>query len=103
MTTDKYVVHLVKCALKDEQPKEKPENLSWSEIFRLADRHMITNMIWYSVDKLKSKPKAELWKKWTEVKNKAIVKDITQRNEYKKIIDAFEKEQIRCMPVKGII
>lgn len=102
MTTDKYVIHLVKCALKNEQPKEKPENLSWDEIFRLADRHMTANIIWYSVSKLTDKPDSELWKKWTEIKNKAVVKDITQRNEYKKIIETFDKEQIRCMPVKGI-
>lgn len=102
MTTDKYVIHLVKCALKKEQPKEKPENLSWDKIFSLANKHMIANMIWYSVEKLKSKPETELWKKWTELKNMTIVKDITQRNEYKKIIAAFAKEQIRCMPVKGI-
>lgn len=102
MTTDKYVIYLAKCALKNENPKEKPENLSWDKIFSLADKHMIANMIWYSVDKLKSKPETELWKKWTETKNKAIVKDITQRSEYKKIIKAFDKKQIRCMPVKGI-
>ena len=102
MTTDKYVIHLIKCALKNEQPKEKPENLSWDKIFSLATKHMIANMIWYSVEKLKLKPETELWTKWTEIKNKAIVKDITQKNEYKKIIAAFDKEQIRCMPVKGI-
>lgn len=102
MTADKYVIHLAKCALKNEYPKEKPDNLAWSEIFRLADMHMISNMIWYSVDKLKSKPEAELWTKWTEIKNKAVVKDITQRNEFKKIISAFEDEKMRCMPVKGI-
>ncbi len=102
MTTDKYVIHLVKCALKNEQPIEKPENLSWDKIFSLANKHMIANMIWYSVEKLKSKPETELWTKWTELKNMAIVKDITQRNEYKKIIAAFDEEQIRCMPVKGI-
>lgn len=102
MTTDKYVIHLAKCALKNENPKEKPENLSWDKIFSLADKHMIANMIWYSVDKLKSKPETELWKKWTEIKNKAIVKDITQRSEYQKIIKAFDKKQIRCMAVKGI-
>ncbi|MDE6664729.1 MAG: nucleotidyltransferase family protein [Ruminococcus sp.] len=102
MTTDKYVIHLIKCALKNEQPKEKPENLSWDKIFYLADKHMTVNMIWYSVNKLTSKPDSELWKKWTELKNMAIVKDITQRNEYKKIIAAFDKEKIRCMPVKGI-
>ncbi|MDE5569188.1 MAG: nucleotidyltransferase family protein [Ruminococcus sp.] len=101
MTTDKYVIHLVKCALKNEQPKEKPENLSWDKIFSLANKHMIANMIWYSVNKL-TVPDSELWKKWTELKNMAIVKDITQRNEYKKIIAAFDNEQIRCMPVKGI-
>lgn len=102
MTTDKYVIHLVKCALKDEQPKEKPEHLSWDELFQFASIHMIANMIWYSIDKLKVKPESELWKKWTEVKNKAIVKDITQRNEFKKIITAFENEQLRCISVKGI-
>ncbi|MCM1316170.1 MAG: nucleotidyltransferase family protein [Alistipes senegalensis] len=102
MTTDKYVIHLVKCTLKNEQPQEKPENLSWDKIFSLTQKHMITNIAWYSVNKLTGKPDSELWTKWTEIKNKAIAKDITQRNEYKKIIAAFDKEKIRCMAVKGI-
>ena len=102
MSTDKYVIHLTKCALKNKNPKEKPENLSWNEIFSLADKHMIVNMLWYSVNKLTEKPAPELWKKWTEIKNKAVVKDIIQRSEYQKIINAFEKKHIRCMAVKGI-
>ena len=102
MSTDKYVIHLTKCALKNKNPKEKPENLSWNEIFSLADKHMIVNMLWYSVNKLTEKPAPELWKKWTEIKNKAVVKDIIQRSEYQKIINAFEKKHIRFMAVKGI-
>ncbi len=102
MTADKYVIHLIKCALKNEQPDEKPANLSWNEIFRLGDKHMISNMVWYSVNKLKDKPQADFWIKWTEIKNKSLVKDITQRSEFDKITAAFEKEQVRCMPVKGL-
>lgn len=102
MTADKYVIHLMKCALKNEQPEEKSADFSWNEIFRLADKHMISNMVWYSVNKLKDKPQADFWIKWTEIKNKSLVKDITQRSEFYKIISAFEKEQVRCMPVKGL-
>ncbi|MDE6035300.1 MAG: nucleotidyltransferase family protein [Ruminococcus sp.] len=102
MSTDRYVIHLAKCALKNSTPKEKPENLSWDAIFTLADKHMIANMLWYSVNKLKNKPAPELWKKWTEIKNKAFVKDIIQKNEYRQIAGIFEKKKIRCMAVKGI-
>jgi len=102
MTTDKYVIHLVRCTLKNEQPQEKSENLSWEDVFRLADKHMIANIVWYSVNKLKNQPEPELWKKWTELKNKALVKDIIQRDECRKLTASFENKKIRCMLLKGI-
>ena len=102
MSTDRYVIHLAKCALKNSIPKEKPENLSWDAILILAEKHMIANMLWYSINKLKNKPAPELWTKWTEIKNKAVVKDIIQKNEYRKIISEFDRKKIRCMAVKGI-
>lgn len=102
MTTDKYIIHLVRCTLKNEQPLEKPEYLLWEDVFRLAENHMIANMVWYSVNRLENIPEPELWKKWTELKNKALVRDIIQRNECGKILMSFEKEKIRCMAVKGI-
>lgn len=101
MTIDKYVIYLVKCALKNEQPKEKPENLLWNKIFSLANKHMTANIIWYSVSKLTDKPDSELWKKWTEIKNKAVVKDITQRNEYKKLLRLLIRNKYAVCPLKG--
>lgn len=102
MTREQYVIHLLKCALLGLQPQEKPEIISFDEIFAFSKAHMIANTIWYSIDKLNVKPDEKLWNEWTEFKNHAIVKDIKQRNEYKNIISAIDKAKIPCVPVKGI-
>ena len=93
-----YLVYLLKCALNKE--KANTTNLSYYDVFDIACKHSIAAMTFESV---KDNLDASLYRKWEEVKNKAIAKDIYQRAELIKLIKLFEDENIRCMPLKGTI
>ena len=75
-TNEHYLIHLLSCALEAARPQEKPDEVSWEEVFRQADRHSVANTACYAVEKLPVKPDAKLWKQWKEVKNKAGTKHV---------------------------
>ena len=41
-----YFLHLAKCALNDLQPKEKPPEVIFENIFQIARRHSVPNLLW---------------------------------------------------------
>lgn len=59
-----YFLHLAKCALNGTQPKEKPPEVLFENVFLIARRHSVQNILWYSIEKLNNKPSAELLSQW---------------------------------------
>lgn len=100
-TNEHYLLHLLYCALQGSAPLEKPDGVSWEEVFRQAKRHSVANTAYYAVDKLHGKPDEKLWKQWKEARNKAVVKDVTLTAELRRICLLFADNGIRCLPIKG--
>lgn len=98
-----YLIHLIGCALNDTSPEELPENVTWEDIYRLAKYHSIDNLVFYSIEKLEKKPNEELYKKWKESRDRAILKGINQLYERDVIIEKLTKAQIDICPLKGCI
>lgn len=101
--TFNYLIHLASCAIKNKQPNEKPENISFCQIFEAAQFHKIANTVFYSIEKLKFKPETSLYSKWKYIRDESIAKDIIQCNEYKIIVKTFTEEKIKILPLKGIM
>lgn len=97
-----YLLHLIKSVLNDTQPEEKPEELSFEKILRIARKHDVANIAYYGVEKLKIKPENELNRKWAEARDKAIIRELTQTYEFDVLTNALVKENIRHLCLKGI-
>lgn len=97
-----YLIHLLKSVLNKTQPEEKPDNLSFETILNISKLHHVANMAYYAVEKLKTGPEENIIKIWAELRDRAIVKDLTQTFEFDLIINTFNKEKVRCLPLKGI-
>ena len=48
-----YLVHLLQCAISDEQPVEKPAELSFEKVFEYGRTHEVANIAYVSLLKLK--------------------------------------------------
>ncbi len=96
-----YLLHLLNAVLKKEQPEELPENLSFDRVFAIADSHSVANMAYYGIEKLTKKPTSDLQKKWAEIRDKALSKDIIQEMELETITAAFTKAGINFITLKG--
>ncbi len=97
----KYLVHLVRCALNNEVPAEKPGNLSFEKIKAIAIRHDVANLAFYSIEKLNIKPEESCFKDWGEIRDLCIVRDINQQFAHTQMLNAFETAGIRSVEIQG--
>jgi len=96
-----YLIHLLKCGLTGEKPHEKPTAIKFEDILELAVFHSVANIAYISIEKLIDKPEKELSAKWGAIRNRAIIKGITQLHERDCIIKALTEAHIKIVPLKG--
>ena len=103
MTNYEYLLELLKSALRGQQAPELPEECSFEKVFALAKRHSAAGMAYYAAETLNSPPTGELAAEWRQIRDKALVKDITQQTELEAISEAFTAGGVRFLPLKGCI
>lgn len=99
--TENYLLHLLKCVVDNNVPCEKPSAVEWKNVYKAAVFHSVANMAFYAVEQLQKKPDDELYNKWREVRDKAIVRDIVQKQEFASLCKMFSDNGIRFLPLKG--
>lgn len=98
---EKYIIALLKSILNNSVPPEKPEDVSFEKVYSMAKYHNIANMLFYAINKLEKKPDSEIFKRWKERHYKGISRDLIQKIELEKILNNFEKNQIKNIVLKG--
>ncbi|MBQ9530762.1 MAG: nucleotidyltransferase family protein [Eubacterium sp.] len=96
-----YFLHLIKSALKDEQPIEKPDEVNWEYVLRIAERQNAANLCWFSIEKLNNKPDGELYTYWQDVYAKAASKCLQQMMEIDFLSEEFTKRGYDICFLKG--
>lgn len=100
-SNEKYIITLLRSVLNNSIPPEKPEDVSFEKVYSTAKYHNIANMLFYAIEKLENKPTPELFKKWKEINYKCVSRDIIQKLELDKLLNSFEKNQIKNIVLKG--
>lgn len=98
-----YLVELIRAALHHRQAEEKPEDVTWEALFRLAQEHMVVSLAFESIKKLQNKPETQLYGIWNELSDKALVKELSFQAERSILLGIFEEKGIRYLPLKGIL
>lgn len=103
MTARDYLLNLIRSTIRNEMPIEKPEGVSWQELFNLAKIHQVVELAFFSVKKLENKPEGEDAKVWNKELERCEVIDILQREEAELIISEATKKGIEILPLKGLV
>lgn len=98
-----YLVHLIRCALQDKQPIEKPDKLSFDKVFEYGKEHEVANIAFISIQRLHKKPNDDLYTKWKTVYAFSIQRHANQMNAREKIVDSLNKAAIRHVELQGTI
>lgn len=97
-----YLISLLRSLLTGAEPPALPEGCSAEELMQLAERHSVAGMAYYAMEKL---PPIDLETsvKWRQIRDKALVKDLTQQMDLEVIGRAFSEAGIRFLPLKGSV
>lgn len=98
-----YLLELLRSALNDTVPDEKPADISWGAVYALAKKHSVTALAFSAIQKLKDPPEQELFQIWQTQNSMLIVKGENQENERSILSECFEKNGISYMPLKGSV
>lgn len=98
-----YLIALLKSTIHDTIPLEKPDDVSWQDLFNLATYHQVEEMVFYAVNKLESRPSGEVAGNMNKQHEKNQLTDMLQRGEAEQIIQAVTKEGISILPLKGAV
>ncbi|WP_448900895.1 nucleotidyltransferase family protein [Eubacterium sp.] len=96
-----YFLHLAKCALNDLQPKEKPPEVIFENVFQIARRHSVPNLLWYSIEKLNHKSSPELMTQWFSDYGLLLRQTAYQELEAERLTHIFTSRGFDVMPLKG--
>ncbi|MBR3149416.1 MAG: nucleotidyltransferase family protein [Eubacterium sp.] len=98
-----YLVHLIYCALNDAQPEEKPDDVSFDDVFLLGKEHEVGNIAFLSVQKLNNKPSEELYNEWQVFYYHSIQRNARQLAEYNALTKLLSDNKIRWTEAQGTI
>lgn len=96
-----YLIHLVRCVIREEQPQELPEDFDFQRVYEYGEYHHIANMAFYSVEKLIKKPEPTLYAQWETCRDRAVIREINQSFAADELRDAFRNAGIRSLEVQG--
>ncbi len=96
-----YLLEMLSCALNETALRKKPDEVSWANIYTLANRHSVSALAFYALTQAEEKPDSRILKNWDDKYNKILVKSSNQLYELERICKAFSEEKIPHMPLKG--
>lgn len=101
--TGEYIVHLIFSLLNNERPKEKPEGITFEDIYRMAVSHNVSVMTLSAIDMLDVKPSEELYGEWDRRRSISSAQGTVQLFERDSIFQKLEENHIEYIPLKGCI
>lgn len=98
-----YLVHLIYCAINDIQPREKPGEVSFSNVMHIGKMHEVANIAFLSVEKLAEKPEVEVFNEWRDCYYLSVQRDSRQFMCRRKTVDLMHENGIRTLEAQGTI
>ena len=98
-----YLIHLLRCGIHGDSPRELPEGLSFETLFRYAMEHDVASLAFCAVEKLRGKPERELYDKWKLRRDLALARDMNQEFARQEILDAFQEQGIPYKELQGTV
>ena len=98
-----YLLNLIRTAVRNEMPMEKPEDVKWEDLYNLAKKHQVEELAFHSIVKLNNKPEGEEYILWEKGHERNEIIDILQREDAKLIVEEATKNGIGILPLKGYV
>jgi hypothetical protein len=101
--TSDYLINLLRAAIREEVPQEKPADVDWDEVLKLAVYHQVEELAFYSVSRLQKKPEGEAAQRWLKQHRKNQIVNMVQQAEAEEIIREATAAGIDILELKGAV
>ena len=98
-----YFIKLIRSTIKDEIPSEKPEDIEWRDVLKLAAYHKVDEMVFCAVEKLRNKPDQMILDKMYAQHEKNQLVNTIQLAEAEMILNEITAKGIDILPLKGYV
>lgn len=98
-----YLIALIKAMLQKTDVPEKPADVDFDKLYRLAKLHCVESIAFYAIETLDQQPDPELRKIWLQNRDGNLVKSMNQMAELEALSQAFSSQGIDHLPLKGSI
>ena len=97
-----YIISLLKSAILGTQPLKMPEGIEFEKLFKTAKRHSVANILYGPLSKLDTADKQAL-SSFEQEYARALYLEVKQQYYFEMLCEAFEKNNIRYIPMKGTV
>ncbi len=100
-----YILELLKCAVTVQKPSAPPEGIDWDTVYLLARSHKICSTLYFGMQKLSPELQQHIkyFDRYLLAYKKTLVQDANKSYELKILKDAFEKNNIDYIFLKGSV
>ncbi len=98
-----YLIHLLRCAINGDIPRELPEGMSFSKVYQYAMEHDVANLAFYAVEKMKNFPESSLYETWAMRRDLALVRDMHQSFAHGELAQSFAIAEIPFKELQGTV
>ncbi len=98
-----YAIKLISCVLNNSAPTYPQEEIDWYAFKRFCDRHSVSNIVAYSINSMDLNLPDDIKAYFKEIILQSAAKEARLEVETVTITDAFEKNHIPHMLLKGSV
>lgn len=99
----KYTIELLKSLIENTPSPMPPTELNWEEFFAFSLSHKVDNMVYAMLLNIEEKVPQNIMERLNKRNNFAIALEANQEISYMELLEAFEKAEIKSIPLKGCI
>ena len=99
--TQKFFVKCVKAGIKDEKITEVPHDIDYNKLFELCATHAVCVIVFYALSNVNKLLPDTFCARLQDSVEKHVFKDMQSAADDEIVINAFEKEGVKFMPIKG--
>ena len=100
----RYITKVVRALHYGLDLPKKPDGFTYRDVFTHANTHSLGGALWYALeDEVVAEGDTELIRRWSRERDLDFAKYVNHRREFAMITKAFTENEVKFLPMKGLI
>ena len=99
--TEKFFVECVKAGIQKDIVTEVPQGIDYKDLYNLCVSHSVEVIVFYAIQNIKDLLSQVFYSALKKVVERQVIKDVQIGADCDTVVNAFEKNGVKFMPLKG--